>query len=575
MPKISTYIVNAVPTISDMVIGTDVNSYMTNETKNFLVSDLISLITVNPVGPPGATGPQGPQGPIGNTGLQGIQGLANLTVGIQGVTGPQGPIGLTGPQGPIGPDGIQGNTGPQGIPGPDGPIGVTGGTGIAGPEGFQGPIGEQGPASTVAGIAGPTGTIPGPQGIQGGQGIVGLQGSQGITGVNGPQGLNWQGTWSAAGVYVVDDAVGYLGSSYFCYNNVGPIGTNPVLDTAHWAKLTMIGADGTIGPIGPTGAASTVAGPTGQQGFAGPTGGAGLQGVIGQTGGPGATGPIGFQGQLGFPGSPGILGAPGIQGVRGPQGERGIIGATGLAGLQGIAGITGPQGPIGATGSQGPVGATGYQGPVGQTGPTGATGTQQGKAGNAGLNSTSNIGRFYQGGYIAAQWTEGSVHTSILSIRKVLIVANIGNLQLPWTIPPYQNQNVPSGGGRSNYNGQQNTIDIVAQAGVGSYAAQYCNDFSYIDIDNNTYTDWYLPSIWELNMIFQSIGQINKLLAAAEFPAPIATNTNYWSSTQTTIYPIYADAMYINFNNNQFVNDSKAASYSVLPVRVATILGGV
>ena len=560
MPKISTYIVNAVPTISDMVIGTDVGSYMTNETKNFLVSDLIALNTGTPMGPTGATGPTGPQGPAGNAGPQGIDGLANLTVGIQGVTGPQGPIGLEGPQGPIGPDGIQGNTGPQGISGPDGPIGVTGGTGIAGPEGFQGPIGEQGPASTVVGIAGPTGTIPGPQGIQGGQGIVGLQGPQGITGVNGPQGLNPQGTWSAAGVYVVDDAVEYLGSSYFCYNNVGPIGTNPVLDTAHWALLTMIGADGPQGPIGPTGAASTVAGPTGQQGFAGPTGGAGLQGGIGQTGGPGATGPQGFQGQLGFPGSPGILGAPGIQGIRGPEGPRGIIGAGGPAGLQGTAGITGPQGANGANGPDGPVGQTGQTGANGEDGATGATGTLVGKQGFAGLASTSNIGRFYQGGYIAAQWIEGST----TSIRKVLIVANLGGIgTFPWTIPPYDG--IICNGALSYYNGKQNTIDIVAQAGAGTYAAKYASDYSIVS-GGVTYDDWYLPSIWELNMVFNSIGQINNVIELAGDPI-IQPSYSYLSSTQINSTLVY----YCPFIAGNLQQTQKNTLRYILIVRVATI----
>ena len=507
MPKISTYIVNAVPTMSDMLIGTDVDSYMTNETKNFLISDLTTLITVNPVGPQGSIGPEGPQGPIGATGPAGPQGDPNLIAGIQGVTGPQG------------------------VPGPDGPIGQTGPDGIPGFEGFQGEIGEQGPASTVAGPAGPAGTIPGPTGIQGPQGIVGFQGLQGITGVNGPQGLNWQGTWSAAGVYVVDDAVEYLGSSYFCHNNVGPIGTNPVLDTAHWALLTMIGAGGPTGPIGPTGAASTVAGPTGQQGFAGPTGPAGPDGPIGQTGGPGATGITGPQGPEGATGIQGPIGATGITGLTGPQGSTGATGATGAS----IAGPTGPTGP---------------------DGPTGPTGTIVGEQGQQGLNSNNNIGRYYGGGWIVAEWKEGT-DTRFLILAQPDITAIF-----PWTLPPFLTQVL---GAFSSWNGPLDTQQIVFQTGVGSYAAQYASD-----LELGGYSDWYLPSLWELNMVFNSAAQISKAMVNAGFPAII--NQIYWSSTEN--FATNDDAYAINFGTAgpyEVFSEYKGTSNYCLAVRLGSL----
>jgi len=483
MPKISTYIVNAVPTMSDMLIGTDVDSYMTNETKNFLISDLTTLITVNPVGPPGATGPQGPQGPIGATGPAGPQGDPNLIAGIQGVTGPQG------------------------VPGPDGPIGQTGPDGIPGFEGFQGEIGEQGPASTVAGPAGPAGTIPGPTGIQGPQGIVGFQGLQGPNGPDGPQGLNWQGTWSAAGVYVVDDAVEYLGSSYFCYNNVGPVGTNPVLDTAHWALLTMIGAEGTTGPIGPTGAASTVAGPTGQQGFAGPTGPAGPDGPIGQTGAPGATGITGPQGPEGATGIQGPIGATGITGMTGPQGTAGADGATGAS-------IAGPTGPIGPDG------------------PTGPTGTIAGEQGPQGLNSNNNIGRYYEGGWIVAEWKEGPGFSSA-AVTKFLILAQpepAPTIPKKWSPLPALLLNASS-----FYNGKTNTQTIYAQYGIiQNYAAGYATD-----LVSGGFSDWYLPSVWELSMIFNSSAQISRSMIQAGLTSPFIAPNTYWSSTESSTFSAY------------------------------------
>lgn len=117
----------------------------------------------------------------------------------------------------------------------------------------------------------------GSQGPQGVAGPAGPQGPQGVPGPVGPAGLNWQGSWSASGTYVVDDAVGYNGASYFCINPVGPSVTNPATDTANWALLAAQGATGPQGPQGATG----LQGPIGPQGPAG-TGGGGFARYIGE-----------------------------------------------------------------------------------------------------------------------------------------------------------------------------------------------------------------------------------------------------------------------------------------------------
>ena len=118
-------------------------------------------------------------------------------------------------------------------------------------------------------VAPPNGVLNlvGPQGPQGIQGPVGPQGALGPV---GPAGLNWQGAWSAAGTYVVDDAVGYNGASWFCIDPVGPSATTPDLDPTNWALLA---AEGAQGPVGATGAQ----GPTGPQG---PSGSAGVHALI-------------------------------------------------------------------------------------------------------------------------------------------------------------------------------------------------------------------------------------------------------------------------------------------------------
>ena len=82
------------------------------------------------------------------------------------------------------------------------------------------------------------------------QGAQGPQGPQGVAGPVGPAGLNWQGAWSALGTYVIDDAVGYGGASWFCIANVGPSATTPDLDPTKWALLASQGSPGAQGPQG-------------------------------------------------------------------------------------------------------------------------------------------------------------------------------------------------------------------------------------------------------------------------------------------------------------------------------------
>ena len=155
-----------------------------------------------------------------------------------------------------------------------------GGTGAQGPQGIQGVAGPTGPQG-IAGSAGAAGTT----------GATGPQGVQGIAGPIGPAGLNWQGVWSASGVYVADDAVGFGGASWFCINPTGPNVLSPDLDPTNWALLASEGATGPAGPTGASGVAGA-AGATGPQGPAGSTGVQGVQGVQGIQGATGVQGPL-------------------------------------------------------------------------------------------------------------------------------------------------------------------------------------------------------------------------------------------------------------------------------------------
>lgn len=279
------------------ILVTDQNNVVVQVTpvaRNTLTIDRGASGPQGPTGPAGTAGPTGPTGNLGPTGPTGapstVAGPTGPT-GIQGGTGPTGPTGSASTvAGPTGPTGNQGNTGPtgptgaastvagptgptgaqgnQGNAGPTGPTGIQGNTGPTGPTGAQGNVGNTGPTGPTGaqGIQGPTGPT-GAQGIQGNTGPTGPTGSQGNTGPTGPTG--------AQGIQGDTGPTGPTGAQ----GNTGPTGPT--------GSQGAQGNTGPTGPTGPTGADSTVAGPTG------PTGSTGNTGNTGPTGPTGALGPTG------------------------------------------------------------------------------------------------------------------------------------------------------------------------------------------------------------------------------------------------------------------------------------------
>jgi hypothetical protein len=84
--------------------------------------------------------------------------------------------------------------------------------------------------------------------------------------------------------------------------------------------------------------------------------------------------------------------------------------------------------------------------------------------------------------------------------------------------------NIPGADGTALGTGNQNTIDIMANCPTPGIAARICGE-----LDLNGYSDWYLPSIDELNKLY-----INRL-AIGGF-----SENNYWSSTENGVnYAFY------------------------------------
>jgi len=114
------------------------------------------------------------------------------------------------------------------------------------------------------------------------------------------------------------------------------------------------------------------------------------------------------------------------------------------------------------------------------------------------------------------------------------------------------------------YAGEANTAIIIAsQVALGDdgsdYAAQICNDLQ-ITVGGVTYGDWYLPSKYELDLMYENIGQGNALGLGN---VGGFANTAYWSSTEY----LTTNAFYFRFYNGNAFHNIKLNTLSVRAVR--------
>jgi hypothetical protein len=328
--------------------------------------------------------------------------------------------------------------------------------------------------------------------------------------------------WSA-GPYFMETAVDVTGGI-----NYAVMGTSQLMSVPYalYAKTSGNGQ----GPVGP-------AGPTGVNGATGPTG---------------ATGP---QGPIGLTGATGSVGATGAQGIQG---------------IQGLTGATGPQGPIGLTGATGSVGATGAQGPIGNNGATGAQGPAgaDGQGGvttaGSGINVTGAgttaspyvvsatspcglaIGQTYQGGII--------FYLDASGCHGLISAPTDQSTGIAWWNGLYTDT-YASGSGL--FDGDGNCYRIRRSQGdcASCNAAELC-----LDLSLGGYSDWYLPSKYELNLMYRNIGQGNAL--GLGNVGGFAYDY-YWSSTESDNYVAWGQV----FDLGDQYGSGKDYTYYVRAVR--------
>jgi hypothetical protein len=162
--------------------------------------------------------------------------------------------------------------------------------------------------------------------------------------------------------------------------------------------------------------------------------------------------------------------------------------------------IPGPQGPAGPIGPQGPAGSGGF---------------------------SHYIGEVFGGGIIYYLWkdAQGVEHGLIVDITHQSVSQAWSNITSSLIGPSAQ----------SSWDGLSNSNAIIAQAGHTNSAAKLC-----LDLVTGGQSDWYLPAVDELSLLWHNRFIVNKVLSGISGSELLRTGlADYWSSTEISNNSVY------------------------------------
>lgn len=157
---------------------------------------------------------------------------------------------------------------------------------------------------------------------------------------------------------------------------------------------------------------------------------------------------------------------------------------------------------------------------------------------NAAGPTTLSIGQSYGGGIIF--WLDASGQHGLIAAT-----ADQGTVVEWYSNSPLKTTNaVRDGIGAGMYN----TERIIATLGVGNTAAQLCASYQ-----GGGYGDWYLPSKYELNLLFLQRSAVGGFTA-----------DNYWCSNESNIQ---WKAWFVNFFFGDSYEEGKESDFRVRAIR--------
>ncbi len=170
--------------------------------------------------------------------------------------------------------------------------------------------------------------------------------------------------------------------------------------------------------------------------------------------------------------------------------------------------------------------------------------------GGSGGGFTHYIGEAFGGGVIFHLWkdTQGVEHGLIVDKTDLSTSQDWSNIDAT----------LIGASAQSSWDGLSNSNAIVSQAGHTSSAASIC-----LNSTNGGQSDWYLPSIEELSLLWISRFNVNKSLSAIGVATVLSNSAYYWSSTEYDDY----NASILCYGFANYGSNGKSTTHSVRAVR--------
>ena len=217
-----------------------------------------------------------------------------------------------------------------------------------------------------------------------------------------------------------------------------------------------------------------------------------------------------------------------------------------------------------------------------------------------GLNTNHYVGELWGGGVVAAVWKENDVEKCLIVALCDYSYTLLTPLLATYPITQFIWSNISStSSATSSYDGLANSQYITAQSPSNTTNGAYvCLNYTNPDYGTGTFSNWYLPSVTEMQEVSNNSFKINYSInryatdnVKLEYPwnnsnsyvsyitkyrprsgeaIPFFGSTNNYLTSTEVMNTSGSQAYYIDMSNNTIVRRNKSITGSVRPVRIAS-----